>query len=715
MDESYSEGISIAELLGIVKNHIVLLLVVFISVVVVSVGYIKISTPTYTASATISIEPIANLVNASGTKSTSTNITNEIQYLKSSNVVVKALRSMDLSGYTHKDGTDYSDLLVDEKALNGLVSNIGIAEIKGTNQVTISFEHANLEFANAFVTALHTAFDTAMLEISAGQLDKESALLKTMLNEAETGLARSEKARDEFQSNPRYVEYNANNETYNRILTFLEVPLRDVEPNALAEEVLTALEILGITDPTTASLVEDYGQQYRKLLYFEITQLINPNKTNEAESKNYYLEFYRNNLENSRLSLLGHLSLIKGQAEAEILLSKITDSVEYSYLIAEKQYYMDLLKEFRIIGITGENIQYELNHYKSKVVQYTNQLKAFEENRSIVTDPTSVIEPVHITDLDGNTNTLLILAVGLLLGLALGFLSVLLYDTVSDSLIDEFGIKKLVGDQIPILSTIPNIKKETTHSSFGLDVYIGPKSQVTEAFDQLAGIVQYGDVSNGSNIYSFSSLGNGESSISTVLNLAFSIKKNGKKVLIIGTNREETNYHDVYDSIVASDSSITKVSLEKMDLEVIKKTDSKLPMLHLASIDVKSHELPIILNSEDFKTTLQSASEVYDFILIDGPTFRSPSNLLAVARNASGLILNMRQGIASKKAMKQLLATASVSQVPILGIVFNTMFGRPSPLAKRRILKQRDNTSLSFYKIDSSIHKNKKDAYWVSG
>lgn len=95
-----------------------------------------------------------------------------------------------------------------------MASNITVSETKNSNLVTISFEHADLEFAKAFLGALHTEFDTAMTRLSSEQLDKEHSLLEARLMEAEGNLETSELAYVEFESNPRYIESVANNESY---------------------------------------------------------------------------------------------------------------------------------------------------------------------------------------------------------------------------------------------------------------------------------------------------------------------------------------------------------------------------------------------------------------------------------------------------------------------------------------------------------------------
>lgn len=714
MDESYSEGISIAELLGIVKNHIGLLVIVFVSIVALSVGYVMISTPTYTATTTIAIESTENLVNIRGTRSPSANIVKEIQYLTSRSTVTGALESMDLASYTRKDGSDYSDLLLEEKKLDGVASNITVSETKNSNLVTISFEHADLEFAKAFLGALHTEFDTAMTRLSSEQLDKEHSLLEARLMEAEGNLETSELAYVEFQSNPRYIESVANNESYKNILSFLDVRLQDVGSNAIASDPTEALKLLGIADASTAKLVKEYGQGYGALLHYEMSQLIRAVNANQTQNTDNALQAYRDNLGNAELALLDRLSLLKGQAEAASLLPQITNTVKLSFLAGQKQYYVDSLNEFRSIGMIGDKIQYGLDQYKNEVLQYTNQLKLFDDFRSVSVNPTSLIEPVRIQDLDGNSNNTLVLAVGLLLGLALAFLSVLLYEAISDSLIDEAGVKRVVGDKIPIWSTIPKIKKSKSSANSESGPFIDPKNQAAEAFDRLAGIVQNRDASNGTPIYCFSSLGYGESGDLTVSNLALSIMKNGKKVLMVGANSEEANYRETFDTIVASYPSVITESFEEMDLAAVKNTASNQPLLHLVAIGDRPHELSRILNSEAFEAAMKSASEVYDFILIDGPTFRSPSNLLAVAKNSTGLVLHLRQGITSKKAMTQLLETVSISQVPVIGLVFNAMFGRPSLREKRRIQKNNYTNSVTFSKVYAPAVETKDPFLWTS-
>ena len=680
MEESYSDGYSIKELLYTVRTHIPLLLIVFFSVIVLCGGYLLVKTPTYTATATIAIEPLANLV-ALENRIRSTNITNEIQYLNNYNTISRALQSMDLSSFKQKDGTDYNYLLTEENAIKKLASQVEISEIKNSNLVKISFEHPNIDFANSFLTALYKSFDATLSGMVADQLDKEQHLLEIRLAEAEQNFAASDFDREALQTDPKRAESVANRGGFQKILTFIEIKIRDVEPFAIAPGEAELLQNLDLNDPTTVRLIEEYGQAYRNLLFYELSYLA---RSSELENKEIPLASYRDELENKKQELVDQLVLVKGDAEAKEALIQIMNNVAYTVLTSERQYYLDKINEFSSIGLQEEKINYEFNQHKAKVLQYSNQLKNFEELRSINAHPTSLIEPIGIEDLNGNTNKTLILAVGVLLGLGLGFLAVFLYDAVSATIDNELFVKRLVGDQIPFWGIIPKIEKNKKNSNAETYILQGTRDGTLEAFNQLAGIVQYDEGAKENPMYCFSSLGYEESSITTVLNLALSIMKSGKRVLVVGANSGEVCYKEIYADVVTSDASIKTVALEENELDKVKKSSAKQPLLHLTCLSVTSDNLSLFLSSQEFAEYLSSASDAYDFVLIDGPTFQSPADLLGVATLTGGLVLHIRQGIASKKAFQQLLDTASFAQIPIRGIVFNAMCGRPTAREKHK-------------------------------
>lgn len=675
------------ELLDVLKKHFVFILIIVFCSIALSVGFLLIDKPSYTAITRLLVNPMYNLELTMESKTLSTNISSEIQHLDNHSTFVKALQNMDLTQYLYENGSDYSDLLTNGKKLENLIKYIRISEITGTKVIEISIKHSNYEFAEAFLRILCDTFNTRLSELANEQIEKEHLLLKTKLEEAEANLAKLEASQDEFQSTPISIESSSNRGNYQRILSFIDVRIRDVEPFSKGATIPDLLEAFKLQDSTTTNLIEAYSKAYRKLLFYEVSQLIYPTRANEIESKDYFMTFYRDTLQSQKTVLSNHLKLLKDATEVEGLLFQMTSTTEYSILVDEQQFYLNKVKEYKATDLLVEKINSDLILLKNKVIQITNELESFEGYRLIRIKPTYTVDPIRIIDEEGDTNKKIILAKGLLLGLLLGMLVAFLDEYLSGTINNESFMRRVVEDKVQIWCTIPFVRKKRNHNSVKI-ISSDSKNRTSEAFDQLAGIIQYGNISIDKPIYCFSSLGYGETSIDTVLNLALELMGNGKKVLVIGTNVGEANYSDIFSTLTNSSLNLERVTPIKMDLHNGLKANSDSSLLHLASADIGLQEHFAYLHSDEFGDFLESATKEYDVILIDGPIFRSPSDLLAVANVSGGLILNVRQGFASKRAFRALFEITTCSPVSIVGIVFNAMYGMPSFREKRKKKKQ---------------------------
>jgi cellulose biosynthesis protein BcsQ len=191
------------------------------------------------------------------------------------------------------------------------------------------------------------------------------------------------------------------------------------------------------------------------------------------------------------------------------------------------------------------------------------------------------------------------------------------------------------------------------------------------------------------NIFTLGSLSYGEGTSYTTLNTALSMVKSGKKVLVIGTANEGMNYQRLYAKITSHVEIASAAHLKTFSLDKPCKPAGEDPELTIASIDASPKELGQILNSPQFVEYLGSVSAVFDVVLIDGPTFRSASNLLAVSRATNGLILNIRSFVGSRKMLKALLHTFGLCDLPLSGVVLNNIAGKPS-YQERQAIKAHD-------------------------
>jgi len=313
------------------------------------------------------------------------------------------------------------------------------------------------------------------------------------------------------------------------------------------------------------------------------------------------------------------------------------------------------------------------------VADYRIQLQTLDAYMSSQMYPVVVINQTELLNEDGESNNLLILAVGVLLGAALALLSTLLAEYLSDTIDDEQSLKKILGKEAKILTTIPPGSKDINTE---MEILEHPDSAAGSAYTHLAGIMMYAP---NTNIFTLGSLSYGEGTSYTTLNIALSMVKSGKRVLVIGTANEGMNYQRLYAKITSHVEIASSAHLHSFSLDKPCKPAGEGPELDIAVLDENPKELGQILNSSQFVEYLGSVSALYDVVLIDGPTFRSASNLLAVSRATNGLILNIRSFVGSRGMLKALLHTFELCNLPLAGVILNNIAGKPSYQERQEI------------------------------
>ena len=131
--ERDEQEISISQLLGIVKQRRVWIYLFFILAVGAAIFYLKITDPTYEATASALVEPISNATSIESlltSSSSSSKIDTEVQLITSSTNLQNALDRLDLSQYLDPDGVPYS-----EKKLKGqnFTKKVSVKTISNTN------------------------------------------------------------------------------------------------------------------------------------------------------------------------------------------------------------------------------------------------------------------------------------------------------------------------------------------------------------------------------------------------------------------------------------------------------------------------------------------------------------------------------------------------------------------------------------------------------
>jgi uncharacterized protein involved in exopolysaccharide biosynthesis/Mrp family chromosome partitioning ATPase len=666
------EGISISELIGIVLKHFKLLLIVFGIIVLACVGYILMNDPTYTATTTVSVESIKNLTAWNTARGDIRNITTELQFLTRDETVRSALGKLNLASYVRKDGSTYEDLLTDKKKFKGLQEAITTSEIEDTNSVSISLEHSNPVFAQEFLEALTKEFTVALITVADTEIMLNREHLVSRLQESETLLEIAKADLQTFQQDTEILELEANRANYQKILSIIQLQISNNQASVVS------MDELQFPNEQITDIATQYSDAYTTYLFDVISNLLV--RTSDAEEnklRSPALELELTNLE----TRLQEAFLAQGSDDltAREKTRTIISSIKYSILKSQEAIYLEKLKTLSDLQLEYSELRNDVSRETSTSVSLTSQVRSLDSFLSSERTAMQEVEPVKLVNEDGESNNLLILAVGVLLGAALALLSTLLAEYLSDTIDDEQSLKKILGKEAKILTTIPPGSKDINTE---MEILEHPDSAAGSAYTHLAGIMMYAP---NTNTFTLGSLSYGEGTSYTTLNIALSMVKSGKRVLVIGTANEGMNYQRLYAKITSHVEIASSAHLHSFSLDKPCKPAGEGPELDIAVLDENPKELGQILNSSQFVEYLGSVSALYDVVLIDGPTFRSASNLLAVSRATNGLILNIRSFVGSRGMLKALLHTFELCNLPLAGVILNNIAGKPSYQERQEI------------------------------
>lgn len=665
--------ISISELIGIAFKHAKLLLLVFGVVILLFLLYIiGFNDRSYTATTKVSVESLRNLTAWEGQKTDTKDISFEVQFLKTQDTIIHALNSLDLSKYRGKDGTDYQDLLTDNKKLAALIEAITISEIKGTNSLTISIKHSDPVFSQDFLSALVSAYNNSLLDFATIQLTIDHKSLQTRIYDSQNRLDVAKKSLNTFQKETDIIVLEANRYIYQRILTLIQLEKSGITPEYSSAELNLYLGSLGFSKEMIENKLQQYGRIFRTYLYDFISDLLVIDNTSntEMETRNPVLAQAVVSMELAMTDWL--LSIGMAGTEAANLSLQIGNTIKHAILSEEESYYFSQVQSYASLEQEYSKLKDDVARETNENIQLINQLRKFEAFSAMEKNPTIIISDIKFINAEGESGNLSILLVGIIFGLFLALVIVFFVEYFSDFIDDKQVLQRAVGKVSPLLSIIPIGSKD---SSTELEVLKHPESATSTAYSRLAGIL----LSSGEkNVFTISSLGYGEGTHYTVLNTALSLLKSGKRVLLLTASNESVQYQRLYAKIKSYNEVTGLVKMVSFDFAHSTKLSDGLEGLYINTMDVVANELSQILHSQEFLDYVKYASSNFDIVLIVGPSFKTPNDLLAVARITGGVILNVRASVGSRKQLRAFINTLELCKVPVLGTIYNNIAGKPS-------------------------------------
>ncbi len=195
-----------------------------------------------------------------------------------------------------------------------------------------------------------------------------------------------------------------------------------------------------------------------------------------------------------------------------------------------------------------------------------------------------------------------------------------------------------------------------------------PKSPVAEAFRTLRTNIQFSNIDKNIKTITITSSGPAEGKSTVITNLAVTMAKGNKKVLLIDADFRKPRLNAFFG--LSRHIGVTNVLAEDIEYkEVVQQTDiENLDFLASGPIPPNPSEL---LGSNKMKEFVQKVKEDYDIVLIDAPPVGLVTDAAVLSTIVDGTILVCAVGQANIQAARNAKLLLEKVNANILGVVMN--------------------------------------------
>lgn len=253
------------------------------------------------------------------------------------------------------------------------------------------------------------------------------------------------------------------------------------------------------------------------------------------------------------------------------------------------------------------------------------------------------------------------LAVGILLGLAVGVAAALLRTILDTRIRSTEEIERITG--APILGRVAH---EAKAKQKPLIIHLDPRSPRAEAFRALRTNVQFLSIADGPETFVVSSSGPGEGKTTTSANLALALAETGLKVALVDCDLRKPRIAD-YMGLEGA-VGLTEVLIGHAELSDVLQQwgTAELYVLPAGRIPPNPSEL---LGSDSMDRLLTELESRVDVVIVDTPPTLMVTDAVVVGSKTQGIIFVAAAGITKKRSLEASVETFKTAGVRLRGVV----------------------------------------------
>ncbi len=685
----FQEGMSIKELLHILKVRLGWIIVAFLLVLGGAIAYLQYVTPMYEAGVTVLVDSlqksssIENLLMGQ----TTTRINTEVELALSQRNIDEALNLLKLQSYRSADGLSYTD-----KSVLGNVKKPDKRHYGERHQHRQ--DHRNRPesvFAADFANALAASYNELLGSIAKSSKTVQKEFIQSQIPINEQELQQAADALGNFRESSGIIQLSDKSKLLSDKIAFFQLrreplALQLNESNNNYEYYRMLLASNGVEVSTYDELLAD--PEIEQLLRAFRIKAVNRRFTRRFRmvlariSVNSCLRAPFHRLPKHCLTVSCCWSRLKGLQPipisrlnaielAKATYERVLTEADIELLLSIEDTYAEELSQLPVLERRLLDLQRDVQVYETLRLRLMELLEEVKIAEAAIAGSVRVVDAAKVNSIPVSPNRMLIVAVAVLLGAAFGVLLALLVEMLDVTLKDEGVIKKLAGPNIPILGWIPLMNLDRTKPIPSLVVYNNPLSFEAERYKLIANNISFGTLRKTKRVFSVTSPGMGEGKTSATANIGASLAQNGIRVLLIDGDLRLPQLETFFNLRKSHHGLVDVITSGMSAEEAIVQPLEDIPFLHVLPPGILPRCSSAIFTAPEYMVLLDHLLEIYDYILVDTPPLIFASELMAIAKHVDGLVVNIRAGITTKGAFRELLDNLDIVGVNILGIIFN--------------------------------------------